>query len=48
VSELRGYYESMGNITVNELKMGFGKFVFDVQADLTPKNDKERLPSNGD
>ena len=38
IGELRGYYESMGNVTVNELKMGFGKFVFDAQVDLTPKN----------
>jgi len=44
VNELRGYYESMGNITVNELKMRFGKFVFDVEADLTPKNDNEPAP----
>jgi len=42
--ELRGYYENMGNITVNELKMGFGKLVFDVQADLTPKNGNEPAP----
>jgi len=44
LNELRGFYESMGNVTVKRLKMGFGKFIFDVQVDLTPKNGNEPVP----
>ena len=35
----------MGNVKVNELKMGFGRFVFDVQVDLTPKDGNEPAAS---
>ncbi len=35
----------MGNVKVNELKIGFGEFVFDVQVDLTPKDGNEPAPS---
>ena len=41
LDELQGYYTRMGNVKVNELKMGFGQFVFDMQVDLTPKDGNE-------
>jgi hypothetical protein len=45
LDELQAYYTRMGNVKVNELKMGFGEFVFDVQVDLTPKDGNEPAPS---
>jgi len=45
LDELRGYYAGIGTVKVNELKMGFGKFVFDLQVDLTPKDGNEPVPS---
>ena len=36
--ELRGYYGTMGNVQVNELRMVLGEFIFDLQLDLTPKD----------
>lgn len=44
VHELRDFYARMANVTVNELSLGLGKFVFDVQVDLTPKNGNEAAP----
>lgn len=46
-SNLRGlqdHYGTMGNVTVNELRLSFGKFVFDAQVDLTPKGENEPAP----
>lgn len=45
LDELRGYYAGMGNVEVNALKMGLGKFVFDLQVDLTPRDGNEPAPS---
>ena len=45
LDELKGYYARMGNVKVNELKMRFGEFVFDVQLDLTPKDGNEPAAS---
>lgn len=45
LDELKGYYARMGNVKVNELKMGLGEFVFDVQVDLTPKEGNEPAAS---
>lgn len=39
INELRGFYEGMGNVAVNELKIELIKLTFDVQLDLTPKDD---------
>ena len=41
LNELRGFYEAMGNVTVNELKIELIKLTFDVQLDLTPKGDNK-------
>ena len=41
LNELRGFYERMGNVTVNELKIELIKVTFDVQVDLTPKGDNK-------
>ena len=35
----------MGNVTVNEVKMRFGQFIFDVQIDLTPRDGNEPASS---
>lgn len=39
--ELRGYYGTMGNVQVNELRMALGEFIFDLQLDLTSKDENE-------
>jgi hypothetical protein len=39
--ELRGYYGTMGNVQVNELRMALGEVIFDLQLDLTPKDGNE-------
>lgn len=44
VKKLQGLYAGMGNVTVNELKFGSGRFVVDVQVDLTPRNGNEAAP----
>lgn len=44
LDELRGHYMRMGNVKVNALRMGFGKFIFDLQLDLTPKDGNEPVP----
>jgi hypothetical protein len=41
LNELRGFYERMGNVTVNELKIELIKLTFEVQLDLTPKGDNK-------
>jgi len=35
LAELRELYGRMGNVTVNELSLGLGRFVFDVNVDLS-------------
>ena len=45
LDELQGYYTRMGNVKVNELKMGFGEFVFDVHLDLTTRDGNEPAAS---
>lgn len=45
LDDLQGYYTRLGNVKVHELKRGFGRFVFDVQVDLTPKDGNEPAPS---
>ena len=41
IKNLQGHYAGMGNVTVNELKLASGSFIFDVQVDLQPKNGNE-------
>lgn len=41
LNELRGFYDGMGNVTVNELKIELIRLTFDVQLGLTPKGDNE-------
>ena len=43
VKDLRSLYDAMLNVTVNELRMGLGSFVFDVQVDLTAQNETEAV-----
>jgi hypothetical protein len=45
LKQLRDYYEAMVNVTVLELGMGLGNFVFQVQVDLTPRNGNEAAPN---
>lgn len=45
LKQLRDYYEAMVNVTVLELGMGPGSFVFHVQVDLTPRNGNEAVPN---
>ena len=45
LSELQGYYQRLGNVTVNQLKKGLSNFVFDIQVDLTPRDGNEAAPS---
>jgi hypothetical protein len=41
VKQLNDYYAGMGNVRVNELKLGSGTFVFDVQVNLTATDGNE-------
>jgi hypothetical protein len=42
--ELRRLYAEMSNVTVNELEMGFGRFVFDVDVDLSEAGPDQEEP----
>jgi hypothetical protein len=42
--QLRDFYEGMANVTVNDLRIGLGRFRFNVQVDLTPQNANEATP----
>jgi hypothetical protein len=43
MKKLQGLYAGMGNVAVNELKLGSGTFVFDVQVDLRKRNGNEAV-----
>lgn len=43
LNELRARYQAMGGVTVNQLNMAFGRFVFDVDVD-TPEADPNSQP----
>jgi hypothetical protein len=45
LKQLHDYYETMVNVTVIELGMGLGNFVFQVQVDLAPRNGNEAAPN---
>ena len=44
LKQLRTLYQGMANVTVNELSLGIGVFMYDVQVDLTPQNGNEAAP----
>ena len=44
IKQLDGYYGGMGNVTVNELKLGSRTFIFDVQVNLTARDGNEAAP----
>src|SRR5262249_262412 len=45
MGELRKDLGRLGNVTVHTLKLGLGKFVFDVQVDLKPTGDNKPAPT---
>ncbi|HEU0294217.1 MAG TPA: hypothetical protein VFR47_15870 [Anaerolineales bacterium] len=45
LKQLRDFYEGMANVTVNDLRLGLGRFMFNVQVDLTPQNANEAAPN---
>jgi len=45
LKELRDLYEGMVNVTVNDLRMGLGSFVFNIQVDLTARDGNEAAPN---
>ena len=45
LKQLSDLYGGMANITVNELRMVMGRFVFNVQVDLTPQEGNEAAPN---
>jgi hypothetical protein len=45
LQQLHDLYEGMANVTVNDLRMSLGRFVFNIQVDLTSQDGKEAAPS---
>lgn len=45
LKQLNEFYKSMANVTVNDLRLGLGRFRFNVQVDLTTQNANEAAPN---
>ena len=45
LKQLRTLYEGMVNVTVHDLRMGLGSFVFNIEVDLTARDGNEAAPN---